>query len=55
MADRSISQLPVATTPLTGNELTVVVQNGITKQTQVSDIAALAAQLAVQIINSQQS
>jgi len=52
MADRSISQLPVATA-LTGDELTVVVQNGVTKQTQVSDIAALAAQLAVQIINSQ--
>ena len=38
MADQSISQLPVATT-ITGNELTVVVQNGITKQTQVSQIA----------------
>ena len=38
MADQSISQLPVATT-ITGDELTVVVQNGITKQTQVSDIA----------------
>ena len=38
MADQSISQLPVATT-ITGNERTVVVQNGITKQTQVSQIA----------------
>ncbi len=38
MADQSISQLPVATT-LTGDELTVVVQNGVTKQTQVMDIA----------------
>jgi hypothetical protein len=38
MADQSISQLPVATT-ITGDELTVVVQNGITKQTQVSEIA----------------
>lgn len=38
MANQSISQLPVATT-LTGDELTVVVQGGVTKQTQVSDIA----------------
>ena len=38
MANQSISQLPVATT-LTGDELTVVVQNGVTKQTQVMDIA----------------
>ena len=37
MADQSIPQLPVAT-PLTGQELTVVVQNGVTKQTQVQDI-----------------
>ena len=40
MADQSISQLGVATA-LTGNELTVVVQNGITKQTQVQQIANL--------------
>ena len=40
MSDQSISQLPVATT-LTGNELTVVVQNGITKQTQLTGIANL--------------
>jgi hypothetical protein len=40
MADQSISQLGVATA-LTGNELTVVVQNGVTKQTQVQDIADL--------------
>jgi hypothetical protein len=38
MANQSISQLPVATA-LTGDELTVVVQNGVTKQTQVQDIA----------------
>jgi hypothetical protein len=42
MADQSISQLPVATT-LTGNELAIVVQNGITKQTQVADIANAVA------------
>jgi hypothetical protein len=42
MADQSISQLPVATT-LTGNELAVVVQNGITKQTQVASIANAVA------------
>ena len=40
MADKSISQLGVATT-LTGDELTVVVQNGVTKQTQLQDIANL--------------
>jgi hypothetical protein len=40
MADQSISQLGVATA-LTGTELTVVVQNGVTKQTQVQDIANL--------------
>jgi hypothetical protein len=40
MADQSISQLGTATT-LTGDELTVVVQNGITKQTQLQDIADL--------------
>jgi hypothetical protein len=38
MADQPISQLPVANT-ITGNELTVVVQKGVTKQTQVSQIA----------------
>lgn len=41
MADQSISQLGTATTPLTGDELTVVVQNGVTKQTQLQDIANL--------------
>ena len=40
MADQSISQLGTATA-LTGSELTVVVQNGITKQTQLQDIANL--------------
>ena len=40
MADQPISQLPVAT-PLTGEEVTVVVQRGITKQTQVSNVAVL--------------
>lgn len=41
MADQSISQLPVATSPLSGNELSIVVQNGVTKQTQLQDIANL--------------
>ena len=36
--DQPISQLPVASA-LTGNELAVVVQRGVTKQTQVSNIA----------------
>ena len=38
MADQPISQLPVATT-LTGSELAVVVQQGITKQASVSQFA----------------
>ena len=38
MADQSISQLPVAST-ITGLELVPVVQNGITKQAQVSQLA----------------
>lgn len=37
MADQAISQLPLAA-PLSGNELTVVVQNGITVQTQVDTL-----------------
>lgn len=40
MANQSISQLPVATA-LTGDELTVVVQSGVTKQTQLQDISNL--------------
>jgi hypothetical protein len=36
--DKPISQLPVANT-ITGDEVTVVVQAGVTKQTQVSQIA----------------
>ena len=40
MADQPISQLPVATA-LTGDEVTVVVQRGITKQTQVANVAVL--------------
>lgn len=40
MADRAITQLQVAGA-LTGNEVTVVVQNGITKQSQVQSIANL--------------
>jgi hypothetical protein len=41
MADQSISQLPVAVAPLTGDELAVVVQNGITKQTSLQNVANL--------------
>jgi len=36
MADQSIPQLPVSST-LTGQELTVVVQNGVTRQAQVQN------------------
>ena len=42
MADQSITQLPVATT-LTGAEQTVVVQNGVTKQASVYQIANAAS------------
>ena len=35
MADQSITQLPVAQT-VTGNEVTVIVQSGITKQVAIS-------------------
>jgi hypothetical protein len=38
MANQSITQLPVATT-ITGDEQTVVVQHGVTKQASVSQIA----------------
>ena len=38
MANLPITQLPVATT-LTGDEQTVVVQHGVTKQASVSQIA----------------
>jgi len=38
MADQSITQLPVAQT-VTGNEQTVIVQGGVTKQVQISQIA----------------
>ena len=41
MADRSISQLQDANYPLTGDELAVIVQDGITKKTQLQDISNL--------------
>ena len=42
MANQAITQLPVAQT-LTGDEQTVVVQNGVTKQASVSQIANAAS------------
>ena len=42
MADQSITQLPVALS-LTGDEQTVVVQNGVTKQASVTQIANAAS------------
>ena len=50
MADQSIPQLPVATA-LTGQELTVVVQNGVTKQTQVQDINFIEGYVRVNTTN----
>jgi hypothetical protein len=43
MANVKISQLPVATTPLTGAELIPVVQNGITRQTTITYVRAAKA------------
>jgi len=37
--DKKISELPIATLPLSGNELAVVVQSGVTKQTPVSNLS----------------
>lgn len=45
MADVKISQLPAATTPLTGAELVPVVQGGVNKQTTTSDVLAVPATL----------
>ena len=41
MADRSITQLQDANYPLTGNEVTVIVQDGITKKVQLQSFADL--------------
>ncbi|CAB4126780.1 Pectate lyase superfamily protein [uncultured Caudovirales phage] len=43
MAGTKISELPVATTPLTGTELVPVVQAGVTDQTTVAKILGTAA------------
>lgn len=40
MANVKISELPAATTPLTGAELVPVVQGGVTKQTTASYVRA---------------
>lgn len=42
MADAKISQLPVATTPLSGAELVPLVQSGVTRQTTVDAFSAAA-------------
>ena len=46
MADTKISQLPAATTPLSGTELVPLVQSGATVQTPISDVTAPCAKLA---------
>lgn len=46
MADTKISQLPAATTPLSGAELVPLVQSGATVQTPVNDISLLTAATA---------
>ena len=40
MADAKISALPSATTPLAGTEKAVIVQGGVTKQVDVSELGA---------------
>ena len=46
MADTKISQLPAATTPLSGAEVVPLVQSGATVQTPVNDISLLTAATA---------
>jgi len=43
MPNAKISQLPAATQALVGNELVVLVQNGITKQTPLNTLTVLAS------------
>jgi len=38
MADLRITELPIATTPLNGTEPMVIVQGGVTKQTEISNL-----------------
>jgi hypothetical protein len=47
MTDRKISELTAATLPLVGNEAVCVVQNGLNKQTPISQINALVNGLVV--------
>ena len=51
MANVKISQLPVATTPLTGAELLPVVQSGITRQTTVNALNDVNVQSAKILLN----
>ena len=46
MADTKISQLPSATTPLSGAELVPLVQSGATVQTPTNEISKLTAATA---------
>lgn len=50
MADLKISQLPIATTPLTGAELLPIVQSGVTDQTTVTNLTAGRAILGLAFI-----
>lgn len=49
MADKKISQLPAATTPLAGTELLPVVQGGVTDQTSVANLTAGRAVSAAEL------
>lgn len=43
MANVKISELPAASTPLSGNELVAIVQNGATKKVSAGNLAAAGA------------
>lgn len=51
MANEKISELPAATTPLTGSELVPLVQDGITKQTVSSALAGSSPALPLSVPN----
>jgi len=54
MADLKISQLPAATTPLTGTEVLPIVQSGTTKQATVANVLASAAVLGANTFTAAQ-
>lgn len=53
MADKKISALPAATTPLAGNEVLPVVQSGVTDQVSVANLTAGRAVSALSVSTTQ--